>query len=118
MDRVPALGNQTRRKNMTKSDLPIPWKISRFRTSIRLAGAMASLVITLAPLASAGTIGISGGSLIIGTEPGDGSQAIFGSTAGQDILFTGINFDLVTPGCTGSGPGSFLCPVSGFTSLF
>jgi hypothetical protein len=75
----------------------------------------AGLMITLAPLASAGTIGISGGTLIVGTESGDGSQNISASISGANLLVSAPGFDLVTPGCTGTGV--FLCPLSGFDSL-
>jgi Ca2+-binding RTX toxin-like protein len=91
---------------MTKYNTPVLW-------GTWLTGVM----ITLAPLASAGTIGINGGSLIVGTESGDGQQSIVGTTSGTNLLISGVNFDLVTPGCSGSGPGSFLCPVSGFNQL-
>ncbi len=92
---------------MTKCNAPVLW-------GTLLAGVM----ITVAPLASAGTIGISGGSLIVGTEAGDGQQSIVGTTSGTNLLISGVNFDLVTLGCSGSGLGSFLCPISGFSQLF
>ena len=80
------------------------------------AALFAGLMVTLAPLASAGTIGISGDKLIVGTETGDGSVAISASISGTDLLITGVNnFDIVTPGCTGSG--TVTCALSGFDEL-
>ena len=76
---------------------------------------MAVLMITLAPFASAGTIGISDGKLIVGTETGDGNQSIAASISGMDLVITGVNFDLVTPGC--SGVGTVTCALSGFNEL-
>lgn len=75
------------------------------------------LIIAIAPLASAGTIGISGGTLIVGTEPGDGAQSISGAISGTDLVISGITFDLVTPGCASTAPGTFTCPLSGFNEL-
>ena len=77
----------------------------------------ACLTIAFGPLASAGTLGISIGRLIVGTEPGDGDQAIVASIAGSDLRISGADFDLVTPGCTGLGSASFDCPLSGFNEL-
>jgi hypothetical protein len=69
----------------------------------------------MAPLACAGTIGISNGQLIVGTEPGDGNQSINASISGADLVITGANFDIVTPGC--AGMGTVLCALSGFNEL-
>jgi hypothetical protein len=81
-----------------------------------VAGALfASMIFILAPLASAGTIGISDGKLIVGTEPGDGSQAISASIVGTNLVISGVNFDIVTPGCT--GVGDVTCALSGFNEL-
>jgi Ca2+-binding RTX toxin-like protein len=81
-----------------------------------MVGALvAGLMMTMAPMASAGTIGISGLKLIVGTEPGDGSQSIAVSISGTDILISGVNFDIVTPGC--SGLGTVTCALSGFNEL-
>jgi Ca2+-binding RTX toxin-like protein len=77
----------------------------------------AVLTIALGPLASAGTLGISIGRLIVGTEPGDGNQAIVASMVGNDLRITGADFDLVTPGCTSLGSATFDCPISGFNEL-
>jgi Ca2+-binding RTX toxin-like protein len=72
-------------------------------------------MVTLIPLASAGTIGISGDKLIVGTEPGDGNQDITASIVGTDLVIAGVNFDIVTPGCTGLG--TVTCALSGFDEL-
>lgn len=76
---------------------------------------VAGLLMTLAPLASAGTIGIRDLKLIVGTETGDGNQAIAASISGTDILISGVNFDIVTSGCSGFGTVS--CALSGFNEL-
>jgi hypothetical protein len=84
----------------------------------RLTGALlASLMMTLGSVASAGTLGISLGRLIVGTEPGDGNQAIVASMVGPDLRVSGISFDLVTPGCISQGSSTFACALSGFTEL-
>ena len=101
---------------MNKYNAPAMLNPVRSARSPRIAGALlAGLMVTLAPLASAGTIGISGGRLIVGTEPGDAEQAISVSISGTDLVILGVNFDLVTPGCTGQG--TFLCALSGFNEL-
>ena len=74
----------------------------------------ALLAIFALPL-SAGTIGISNGQLIVGTEAGDGNQAIAPTISGQNIVFDNLNFDVVTPGCTGSG--SITCSLADFQQL-
>jgi Ca2+-binding RTX toxin-like protein len=76
---------------------------------------LATLLVALTPLASAGTIGISGAQLIVGTEPGDGAQAISASISGTDLIISAPAFDIVTPGCTGTD--TFTCALSGFTQL-
>jgi Ca2+-binding RTX toxin-like protein len=72
-------------------------------------------MITLAVPARAGTIGISGGTLIAGTEPGDGNQVFAPTIAGLDLVLPNLNFDIVTPGCT--GVQSVSCPLAGFQEL-
>lgn len=76
---------------------------------------LAVLTIALAVPASAGTIGISGGILIVGTEPGDGNQLFAPTIAGLDLVFPNLDADIVTPGCT--GVGSIACPLAGFQEL-
>jgi Ca2+-binding RTX toxin-like protein len=76
---------------------------------------VAGLMLTLAPSASAGTIGISDLMLIVGTEPGDGNQSIMVSILGTDLVISGTNFDVVTAGC--SGVGTVNCALSGFKEL-
>jgi len=72
-------------------------------------------MITLAVHACAGTIGISNGTLIVGTESGDGNQLFAPMIAGSDLVLPNLNFDIVTPGCT--GVGSITCPLAGFEAL-
>ena len=100
------------KKNIAPISLDFPVSLRRpGMADVLLAG----LIITLAPLARAGTIGISEGKLIVGTEAGDGNQAISASIAGTDLLISGVNFDIVTPGC--SGVGTVTCALSGFSEL-
>ena len=47
-----------------------------------LGALLAGLTMALGSVASAGTLGISLGRLIVGTEPGDGNQAIVASMVG------------------------------------
>jgi len=75
------------------------------------------MMMALVPLASAGTIGISDGKLIVGTEPGDGGVSINVSIVGSDLAFSisGAPFVVVTPGCAG---GSLItCSLSGFNEV-
>jgi hypothetical protein len=64
---------------------------------------LAGLIIGLAVPASAETIGISGGVLIVGTEAGDGNQVFAPTIVGNDLVFGNLNADIVTPGCTEAG---------------
>ena len=87
---------------MKEYNAPIALNLVRSLRRLRVTSALlAGLLFTLAPLASAGTIGISNGKLIVGTEPEDDNQVIIASIAGTDLLISGVNFDIVTPGCTG-----------------
>jgi hypothetical protein len=86
-----------------------------FRGARRLAALLACLMIAGAVSASAGTIGISDGKLIVGTEPGDGNQLFAPMIAGSDLVLPNLNFDIVTGGCTGAG--SITCPLAGFEEL-
>jgi Ca2+-binding RTX toxin-like protein len=72
-------------------------------------------MIALAVPASADTIGISGGILIVGAEPGDGNQVFAPIINGSDLVFPNFDADIVTPGC--SGVGTISCPLAGFTEL-
>ena len=63
----------------------------------------------------AGTIGISGGILIVGAEPGDSNQVFAPTIAGLDLILPNLDADIVTPGCTGAG--SITCPLAGFQQL-
>ena len=81
----------------------------------RAAVVAAGLLITLGVPARAGTIGISGGTLIVGAEPGDGNLLFDPIIDGLDIVFPDLNFDIVTPGCT--GVGTISCALAGFQDL-
>jgi Ca2+-binding RTX toxin-like protein len=67
----------------------------------------------LAVPAHADTIGISGGTLIVGAEPGDGNQVFAPTIAGSDLVLPNLNAAIVTPGCTDLGT-SVTCPLAGF----
>ena len=84
-------------------------------TTIRRA-LLTSLIAILPTLATAGTIGISNGQLIVGTEAGDGDQAISATVDATDIFILGTNFDVVTPGCN-SLSGTVTCALSDFNEL-
>jgi Ca2+-binding RTX toxin-like protein len=73
-------------------------------------------MIGLGVPASAETIGISGGILVVGTEAGDGNQVFAPTIVGPDLLFTNLNADIVTPGCTEVG-SSISCPLAAFQEL-
>ena len=91
-------------------------KLVRSSRGTRLAAALlAALTMANAVPANAGTIGIRGGRLIVGTEPGDGNQVFAPTIAGPDLVLPNLNFDIVTPGCT--GVMSFTCPLAGFQEL-
>ena len=75
----------------------------------------AVVMIALAVPAFAGTIGISGGTLIVGTEPGDGNQVFAPTIGGLNLILPNLDFDIVTPGCT--GVGTIACPLAGFQEL-
>jgi Ca2+-binding RTX toxin-like protein len=83
-----------------------------FRGRRQAVALLASLMITVAVPASAGTIGISNGILIVGTEPADGNQVFAPIINGADLVLPNLNFDIVTTGCTGLG--SVTCPLAGF----
>ena len=74
------------------------------------------LAIALAFPACADTIGISGGMLIVGAEPGDGNQVFAPVIAGSDLVFPNLDAAIVTPGCT-SVMGSIRCALAGFQQL-
>ncbi|MPZ44833.1 MAG: PEP-CTERM sorting domain-containing protein [Betaproteobacteria bacterium] len=69
--------------------------------------------------ATAGTIGISSGALVIGAEPSDTDIVLLGSSDATHFTLqtpSGATFDIVTAGCTVSLFG-IDCLLSGFTSL-
>jgi Ca2+-binding RTX toxin-like protein len=93
-----------------------PVKLVASIRGVWLLGALAAgLMLTLAPPVSAGTIGISGFTLIVGTEPGDGNQSISFSILGSDLVISGTTFDVVTAGC--SGVGTVTCALADFNEL-
>jgi len=101
---------------MYKRKAAVPGVRSLRRT--RLAGRwLAGMMMALVPLASAGTIGISDGKLIVGTEPGDGGVSINVSIVGSDLAFSisGAPFVVVTPGC--AGVSLITCSLSGFNEV-
>jgi Ca2+-binding RTX toxin-like protein len=99
-----------------KNKAKFMWNLARpFRRTQLAAVLLGGLMITLAVPARAGTIGISGGTLIVGTEPGDGNQVFAPTIAGLDLVVPNLNFDIVTHGCT--GVGSVTCPLAGFQEL-
>jgi Ca2+-binding RTX toxin-like protein len=81
-----------------------------------LAAAVLAGLAGAAPPATGGTIGISGGTLIAGAEPADGSVVVLGSLSGGDLVLQGVDFSVVTPGCS-AGALTVSCALSGFTSL-
>jgi hypothetical protein len=72
-------------------------------------------MIALAIPASADIVGITGGTLIVAAEPGDGNQVFAPTIVNSDLVFPNLNADIVTPGCT--GVGSVICPLAGFQDL-
>ncbi len=99
-----------------KSKLKVVFEPTRpFQCTRRAAALLAVLMITMAIPAFAGTIGISGGKLIVGTEPGDGDQVFAPTVTGLDLILPNLNFDIVTLGCTGGA--SITCPLAGFQEL-
>lgn len=85
------------------------------RSTRRAAALLVGLMITLAVPARAGTIGVSNGKLIVGTESGDGNQVFSPTIADLNLILPNLNFDIVSPGCTGKV--SIACPLSGFQEL-
>lgn len=84
----------------------------------RLVFFIAALLLSwLFPVVSvhAGTIGISDGKLIVGTESTDGNQSITASISGSNLVIEGIDFDIVTPGCTRQD--AIICALLGVTEL-
>ncbi len=77
---------------------------------------LAGLMVILAGSASADTLGISGGILIAGTEPGDGGQVYAPTIIGSNLVFPNLRADIVTPGCTAAA-GFISCPLAGFQEL-
>ena len=100
-------------KNKTKVRL----NVARSCRGARGAAALlAGLMIAMAVPATADTMGISGGILIVGTEPGDGDQVFAPIVAGPDLVFPNLDADIVTPGCT-AGVGFISCALAGFQEL-
>jgi RTX calcium-binding nonapeptide repeat (4 copies) len=105
-----------RRRNL-KSKTSVILDFARLsRGGRRAAALLAILMVALTVPASADTIGISGGVLIVGTEPGDGNQVYAPTIVGPDLVLPNLHADIVTPGCTDAG-GSINCPLAGFQEL-
>jgi Ca2+-binding RTX toxin-like protein len=66
--------------------------------------------------ASAGTIGISGTTLIFGVDAAE-QLTLTGSTSDTELFLFGATFDLVTPGCFANGTNAVRCALAGFTGL-
>lgn len=88
------------------------------RSKTSLLAALTACCIAAAP-ASAGTIGISGNTLVIGAEASDAGMTLIGSMLGSDfgLLVLGGMFDVVTPGSCSGGPTDITCALAGVTSL-
>jgi len=80
------------------------------------AALLAGLMVMVVVPAYADTIGISGGTLIVGAEPGDGNQVFAPTIAGSDLVLPNLNAAIVTPGCTNLGT-SIVCPLAGFQDV-
>ena len=75
------------------------------------------LLLAIVIPACADTIGISGGKLILGAEPGDGAQVFAPTISGPDLVFPNVDAAIVTPGCA-TGGGNITCALAGFQELF
>jgi Ca2+-binding RTX toxin-like protein len=82
-----------------------------------LLAALLAGCVAAAP-ATAGTIGVSGGTLVIGAESTDAGATLIGSMLGSDfgLQVLGGMFDAVTAECSGS-PTDITCALSGVTSI-
>ena len=100
-----------------KDNTVVRWNLLRAPRETRQAAALLiGLMIMLAVPAYADTIGISGGILIVGTEPGDGNQLFAPTIVGSDLVLPNLNAAIVTPGCSDIGTG-VSCPLGGFQEL-
>ena len=81
----------------------------------RALALLACLIIALAIPASADIVGMTGGTLIVAAEPGDGNQVFAPTIVNSDLVFPDLDADIVTPACT--GVGSVICPLAGFQDL-
>jgi Ca2+-binding RTX toxin-like protein len=77
---------------------------------------LAVLMVALSVPASADTLGISGGVLIVGAEPGDGNQVFAPTIAGSNLVLPNFQADIVTPECTAVA-ASIHCPLAAFQEL-
>jgi Ca2+-binding RTX toxin-like protein len=89
--------------------------VHSLRSARRSAALVAGLMIALAIPASADIVGITGGTLIVAAEAGDGNQVFAPTIVNSDLVFPDLDADIVTPGCT--GVGSVICPLTGFQDL-
>jgi hypothetical protein len=76
---------------------------------------LACLIIALVIPASADIVGMTGGTLIVAAEPGDGNQMFAPTIVNSDLVFPNLDADIVTSACT--GVGSVICPLAGFQNL-
>jgi hypothetical protein len=78
----------------------------------RAAAVLAGLMIAWALPASANTIGIKDGTLILGAEPGDGNQEYLVEDGGPNLafwVFSNLDAAIVTPGCFQVGERDIEC---------
>lgn len=75
-----------------------------------------AVFLAAAGSASAGTIGISGSTLVFGADD-DEQLALSGATSGTDLFLDGATFEIVTPGCVANGANGVRCALAGFSTL-
>jgi len=75
-----------------------------------------AMSLAVAAPASAGTIGISGTTLIFGADL-DEALGLTGSTSGTDLFLNGAIFNIVTAGCFANGTNGVRCALDGFATL-
>src|SRR5262245_53883799 len=107
------LGTTQRRRSVRNNKRSVVLNLAcSSRGARRAIALLAGMIAMLALPASANTIGISGGILILGAEPGDGNQVFSPTIVGSDLVIPNLDADIVTPGC--SGVGTITCPLAGF----
>jgi len=91
--------------------------VGSYRGTRRAAAFLAGLMMALAVPASASTIGIDNGVLILGAEPGDGNQEFKVIDAGPNLAFPNLDAEIVTPGCFELGGQTIECQKIGLAEL-